>query len=290
MVVTVVPPELELDAELLVDPFVDLVVTEGPPVVELLTPPGPAVTELDSVPGFLASSECTTLHGLPLGPAVTVVLPETPFGPVVTVLVWAWPATEPDRTRAPQRSGMGKRDMVRSPRKQGGRDPLGPRPILSSAGAQRLLWPGAFSELPGPLRSWLAALPDLPMPSDIPDEEPPVPTDEPLVPLPAVEPPVPTVEEVPLVPLPAEEPPVPTVDELVPPPAEEPPVPTVEDVPDPLPVPADEPPVPTVDELVPPPAEEPPVPTVDDVWANAIAAPPMTKVAASAATRTFFSM
>ncbi|MCX4194157.1 hypothetical protein OMR07_00285 [Methylobacterium organophilum] len=46
----VVPPELELEAELLLDPLPDLVVTEGPPVVALLTPPGPAVTELDIEP------------------------------------------------------------------------------------------------------------------------------------------------------------------------------------------------------------------------------------------------
>lgn len=85
----VVPSELELEAELLLDPFPDLVVTEGPPVVDELTPFGPAVTELVIVPVFFASSECTTLHGLPFGPVVTVVLPETPFGPVVTVLVWA---------------------------------------------------------------------------------------------------------------------------------------------------------------------------------------------------------
>ncbi|WP_378742032.1 hypothetical protein [Methylorubrum zatmanii] len=87
VVMVVPPPELEEDAELLVDPLPDFVVTEGPPVVELLTPFGPAVTELDIVPVFLAASECTTLHGLPFGPVVTVVLPETPFGPVVTVLV-----------------------------------------------------------------------------------------------------------------------------------------------------------------------------------------------------------
>ena len=96
----VVPPELELEAELLLDPLPDLVVTEGPPVVALLTPPGPAVTELDIEPVSPAPSECTTLHGLPFGPVVTVVLPETPFGPVVTVLVWAWPATEPATGRA----------------------------------------------------------------------------------------------------------------------------------------------------------------------------------------------
>ncbi|GJE69995.1 hypothetical protein CHKEEEPN_1528 [Methylorubrum podarium] len=76
-------------------PSPDRVVTDGPPVVELFTPSGPAVTELDSVPEFfagslapsLASSEWTTLHGLPLGPVVTVVLLETPSGPVRTVLV-----------------------------------------------------------------------------------------------------------------------------------------------------------------------------------------------------------
>jgi hypothetical protein len=89
VVIMVEPPELELEAELLLDPLPDLVVTEGPPVVEELTPFGPAVTELVIVPVFFASSECTTLHGLPFGPVVTVVPPETPFGPVVTVLVWA---------------------------------------------------------------------------------------------------------------------------------------------------------------------------------------------------------
>ncbi|HJE23736.1 MAG TPA: hypothetical protein K8W01_08770 [Methylorubrum populi] len=88
VVVMAVPsPELEEDAELLVDPFPDFVVTEGPPVVDVLTPFGPAVTELDIAPVFLAASACTTLQGLPFGPVVTVVLPETPFGLVVTVLV-----------------------------------------------------------------------------------------------------------------------------------------------------------------------------------------------------------
>ncbi|GAN48729.1 MULTISPECIES: hypothetical protein [Methylobacterium] len=287
----VVPPELELEAELLLDPLPDLVVTEGPPVVALLTPPGPAVTELDIEPVSPAPSECTTLHGLPFGPVVTVVLPETPFGPVVTVLVWAWPATEPARMKVPQSNGMIRRGMFRSPRRQGGRDPPGPRPVLAPAEGQRLLWPGAFSELPGPLLSWPGALPDLPAPSDIPDEEPPVPIDEELVPLPAEEPPVPIDEDEPE-PEPADEPPVPTVEELVPPPADEPPVPSVEDEPEPEPVPEpeEEPPVPTVEELVPPPAEEPPVPTVEDDWARAMAAPPMTKVVARAATRTCFSM
>jgi hypothetical protein len=90
VVVLVVPPELELPAELdvlLVVPLPECVVTDGPPVVELVTPPGPAETELDRLPVFLASSDRTTLQGLPFGPVVTVVLPETPFGPVVTVLV-----------------------------------------------------------------------------------------------------------------------------------------------------------------------------------------------------------
>jgi len=93
VVVMVVPlPEAELAPELevlLVEPLPDCVVTDGPPVVELFTPPGPAVTELDRLPVFFASSEWTTLQGLPFGPVVTVVLPETPFGPVVTVLVCA---------------------------------------------------------------------------------------------------------------------------------------------------------------------------------------------------------
>ncbi|KQO94724.1 hypothetical protein [Methylorubrum extorquens] len=88
-VVVIVLPLLELEAELLVVPLPDRVVTDGPPVVELFTPSGPAVTELDSVPEVLASSDWTTRHGLPLGPVVTVVLPATPFGPVLTVLVWA---------------------------------------------------------------------------------------------------------------------------------------------------------------------------------------------------------
>ncbi|ACS40000.1 hypothetical protein [Methylorubrum extorquens] len=110
----------------------------------------------------------------------------------------------------------------------------------------------------------------MPALSDVPDEEPPVPVDEPL----------------PL--LPAEDPPVPTVEELVPPPADEPPVPSVE--PEPLPEPAEEPPVPTVEELVPPPADEPPVPVVEDDWAYASAAPPMTKVLARAARRICLSM
>lgn len=144
--------------------------------------------------------------------------------------------------------------------------------MLGPPWAQRLLWPGAFSELPGPLRSWPGALPDLPAPSDIPDDEPPVPIDELLVPLPADEPPVPTDEE------------------LVPPPAEEPPVPRVEEEPDPLPEPAEEPPVPTVDELVPPPADEPPVPTVEEDCASAMAVPPTTKVVARSATRACFNM
>jgi hypothetical protein len=88
VVVIVLPfPVLELVAELLVAPSPDRVVTDGPPVVELCTPPGPAVTELDSVPVLFASSDWTTRHGLPLGPVVTVVLPETPLGPVWTVLV-----------------------------------------------------------------------------------------------------------------------------------------------------------------------------------------------------------
>jgi hypothetical protein len=109
--------------------------------------------------------------------------------------------------------------------------------------------------------------------------------------LPAEEPPVPSVEDEPEpLPVPAEEPPVPTEEPLWPPPADEPPVPSVEDEPEPLPEPADEPPVPTVEELVPPPAEEPPVPTVDEDCARARAAPPTTKVAASAATRTCFIM
>ena len=83
----VLPPGFELDAELLVEPAPDLVVTDGPPVVELVTPSGPAVTELERGPVFRAASECTTVQGLPFGPVVRVVLPETPFGPVVTVLV-----------------------------------------------------------------------------------------------------------------------------------------------------------------------------------------------------------
>ncbi len=92
VVVTVLPwPVLEAEddplEELLVEPLPDRVVTEGPPVVELVTPFGPAVTELDSVPVSFAASERTTLHGLPFGPVVTVVLPETPSGPVRTVLV-----------------------------------------------------------------------------------------------------------------------------------------------------------------------------------------------------------
>jgi hypothetical protein len=87
VVVIVLPPPLELAAELLLVPSPERVVTEGPPVVELFTPSGPAVTELDSVPVLFASSEWTTRHGLPLGPVVTVVLPETPFGPLWTVVV-----------------------------------------------------------------------------------------------------------------------------------------------------------------------------------------------------------
>ncbi|WP_200943143.1 hypothetical protein [Methylobacterium sp. Leaf123] len=118
----------------------------------------------------------------------------------------------------------------------------------------------------------------MPALSDVPDEEPPEPIEEPL--------PLPIDEPLPL--LPAEDPPVPTVEELVPPPAEEPPVPIVE--PEPPPEPAEDPPVPTVEELVPPPADEPPVPVVEDDCANASAAPPMTKVLARAARRICLSM
>jgi len=88
VVVVTVVPLLELDeAELLVETPADRVLTDGPPVEELLTPSGPAVTELDTAPVFFASSEWTTVQGLPFGPVETVVLPETPFGPAVTVLV-----------------------------------------------------------------------------------------------------------------------------------------------------------------------------------------------------------
>ncbi len=137
--------------------------------------------------------------------------------------------------------------------------------MLSPAGGSALVVARGVLGVAGPLLSWPGALPDLPAPSDIPDEEPPVPMDEEFVPLPAEEPPVPTRR--------------PPADELVP---------SVED--EPVPEPDEEPPVPTVEELVPPPAEEPPVPTVEEDCASAMAAPPMTKVVARAATRTCFSM
>jgi hypothetical protein len=45
-----VVPLPELEAELLLDPSADRVVTELSPVEELCTPSGPAVTELDTEP------------------------------------------------------------------------------------------------------------------------------------------------------------------------------------------------------------------------------------------------
>jgi hypothetical protein len=115
LVVIVVPFDEELapEIEVLLDwPLPEFAVTDGPPEVELCTPPGPAVTELDRLPVFLASSDWTTLHGLPFGPVVTVVPPETPFGPVVTVLVCAWLMAQLAIRSAEPRKGRARRSMV----------------------------------------------------------------------------------------------------------------------------------------------------------------------------------
>jgi hypothetical protein len=117
VVVMVVPfdDELapELDDELLACPLPELTVTEGPPVVELWTPPGPAVTELDRFPVLLALSEGTTRQGLPFGPVVTIVLPETPPAPVVTVLVCAWLIAKLAISSVEVRRGRARRSIMR---------------------------------------------------------------------------------------------------------------------------------------------------------------------------------